>query len=139
MITAASFVLPLKMRQLNISSPLYLASQCWQKISLQVHRPNLSLIQIHESFKSQVGKSFFIEITVLMSWAIWNTRNDFIFQQKVPSLSWAAASFKYEFAMVIHRAKNKYLPSIVEWLNSMLQFFPFIVVGLFVNSFFTYF
>jgi hypothetical protein len=60
-----------------------------------------------------------MEIIIVMSWAIWTSRNNYIFKNKNVSVEGAQGFFK-EFAMVIHRAKPKYFPTIVQWLNNFV-------------------
>jgi hypothetical protein len=54
-----------------------------------------------------------MEIIILMSWAIWTSRNNYIFKNENISVE-GAQSYSKEFAMVIHRAKPKYFPVIVQ-------------------------
>jgi hypothetical protein len=60
-----------------------------------------------------------MEIIILLSWSIWTSRNNLIFKNEAFSVDGAKGFFK-EFGMVIHRAKPKYFPGIVQWLESCL-------------------
>jgi len=53
-----------------------------------------------------------MEIIGLMCWSIWTSRNDFIFRGIQPTLQHCPWTFKREFSLVIHRAKQKYFPLI---------------------------
>jgi len=46
-----------------------------------------------------------MEVIILLSWSIWITRNNFIFNGIQPSTQVMKATFTHEFAMVIYRAK----------------------------------
>jgi len=48
-------------------------------------------------------------IAILMTWAIWNIRNDFIFNNMKPSVEAVKFSFKKEIIKLLSlRAKAKY-------------------------------
>ena len=57
------------------------ASTCWNWLGLQIN-PQVDLFQNLESFKRQLQVPFFTEITILMCWSIWQTRNGIIFNNK---------------------------------------------------------
>lgn len=63
----------------------------------------------------------------LMCWSIWMAQNDFIFRNIQPSSQKWRATFKKEFALVIHRAK-KYFPQklIEQWLEPSCNSFDFL-------------
>ena len=55
------------------------AQDCWRLINLSVDptaNPFLNL----ERLKNQLNQPFFMEVIILLSWAIWMTRNNKIFQ-----------------------------------------------------------
>jgi len=62
--------------------------------------------------KQQLAASSFMEVTIVLTWSIWTTRNSLIFNVIQPSTQIMKAAFTYEFAVVIHRAKQKYFPEI---------------------------
>lgn len=62
-------------------------------------------------------------IIILAARSIWITRNKTVFQRIDPTYSNWKMLFKKEFAMVIHRAKAKYLPHISEWLNDLHYYY----------------
>jgi hypothetical protein len=63
-----------------------------------------------------------MEIIILMSWAIWTSRNNYIFKNENVYVEGAQGFSKEEFAMVIHRAKPKYfpIPIVVQWLDNLV-------------------
>jgi len=75
---------------------------------------------IHQGVLVANNMLFYMEIIILMSWSIWVSRNDHIFQGIQPSIPNCRAIFKKEFSLVIHRAKKKYFPLIEEWLEHQL-------------------
>ena len=85
------------------------ASPCWEKIGLHV-TANLSPQQNLERLKTQINNPFFMEITVLMSWAIWMCRNNKIFKNTTPTVQICRAIFKLEISSLLWRAKRKILP-----------------------------
>jgi len=53
---------------------------CWRLINLSVDptaNPSLNL----ERLKNQLNQPFFMEVIILLSWAIWMTRNNKIFKK----------------------------------------------------------
>jgi multisubunit Na+/H+ antiporter MnhE subunit len=73
-----------------------------------------------QSFKSQLRVSFFMEIIVTMCWVIWTMRNDAIFNNLAPTIQQCKMVFNKEFALVILRAKTKYHPHVVQWLEAFV-------------------
>jgi hypothetical protein len=82
----------------------------------QLFRPRMFVTKLQNS---ALG-SFFMEVIITMCWAIWTMRNDAIFRNLAPSLQRCNTVFKQEFALVILRAKSKYLPFIVQWLEAFM-------------------
>ena len=79
---------------------------------------------------------FFMGILIIMSWTIWNSKNNLIFKNKSLSIQGAKSFFKKGFAMVIHREKPRYLLAIIHCcLDALLllsfQFFVQTLVNLF--------
>ena len=92
---------------------------CWFNLNLCIDTDDELFITL-EHFKHQLGVNFYMEIIILMSWCIWVSRNDHIFQGIQQSIPNCRAIFKKEFSLVIHRAKKKYFPLIEEWLEHQL-------------------
>ena len=93
------------------------ASQCWTTLNVESDL-NLDPLQILDRFRSILQVPFFMEIIILMSWSIWVTRNALIFDAVAPTVQSTIEIFKYNFAMVIHRAKRKYAPLMSIWLEN---------------------
>jgi len=94
------------------------AQQCWAILNLQVDL-DADPFQILQQFKDQLGVPFFMEIIILMSWALWITRNDLIFRQINPAVHLTLATFKTEMKMLLLRAKQSYFPEIETWTASL--------------------
>jgi hypothetical protein len=58
-----------------------------------------------------------MKLIILISWSIWVSRNALIFYSKVPTV-YRVELFKHNFAMVIHRAKARNVPSMTIWLEN---------------------
>jgi hypothetical protein len=56
--------------------------------------------------KYEIRQPFFLEILVIVCWAIWVIRNDFIFNGADPSVYRARGTFKKEMALLIHKAST---------------------------------
>jgi hypothetical protein len=92
-------------------------SQCWSSLNLDSDL-NQDPLQILENFRANLQVPFFMEIIILMSWSIWMARNALIFDSVAPSVQSTIEIFKYNFAMVIHRAKTRNAPFMSIWLEN---------------------
>ncbi|TVU25140.1 hypothetical protein EJB05_27622, partial [Eragrostis curvula] len=92
------------------------ARACWNSIGLQV--PNADTEEdIIQGFKLQIGEPFFMEIIILMTWSIWKTRNNWMFNDIDPTIPDCKDLFRKEFLLLLHRAKRSYFPRIKEWID----------------------
>jgi len=77
---------------------------------------------IHEKLqiaKQGFGQPFFMEIFMIGAWCIWNERNAFIFNGKVPNfISWKAA-FKKEVTAHLFKIKQCLHQSVLLWLDAL--------------------
>jgi hypothetical protein len=94
------------------------ASRCWEAIGLHIS-VDLSPKQNLEALKTQINKPFFMEIIILMSWAIWMCRNNKIFKNSTSTIQTCRAIFKIEMSLLLWRAKKKILPSLQEWIQNL--------------------
>ena len=92
-----------------------LANQFWASIGLTVPAFD-NYIDVIISFRRQLDIPFFMEVIILSCWGIWMTRNDLIFRNQHPSLQGCQNTFKKEFALALHRAKN----SVVDLMNERI-------------------
>jgi hypothetical protein len=60
--------------------------------------------------KRRIDQPFAMELIILMTWAIWSSRNDWIFNSKDPSVETCKMKFISEFKLLLLRAKKKKLP-----------------------------
>lgn len=96
-----------------------MAVACWNLIGIAVNNYN-DPTQIFEDFRRQLGVPFFMEIIIIMSWSIWTLRNDLIFRGIESSSLRGLEIFKFNFRQLLWRAKKKYFPSIVLWLEQLV-------------------
>lgn len=59
------------------------------------------------AIKQLLKVPFALEIIILVSWAIWTTRNDYIFKSTPPSLYTCRRKLKEELKWIIYKAKRK--------------------------------
>jgi hypothetical protein len=96
------------------------ATGCWNCLNVQVLHES-DIYQNLESFKIQQRSPFFMEISIIMCWAIWKARNGQIFNQVQPSLEDVKGTSKTEFARLLWHAKRRYFPLTIElWLNNFV-------------------
>ena len=82
------------------------AQACWFSLNLSIDTDDELFITL-EHFKHQLGVNFYMEIIILMSWCIWVSRNDHIFQGIQPSISNCRYfSKKSSLWLSIERRKN---------------------------------
>jgi len=60
-----------------------------------------------------------MEIIILLSWAIWMTRNNKIFKQINASTQGCKALFMLEMDALLLRAKKNYSPRLQEWISGI--------------------
>lgn len=94
------------------------AQHCWQYICPQ-WTPVDSHIQgqIH-NIRQKLNLPFAMDIIIHVSWAIWNTRNDFIFNNVKPSLYACRQRLKQELKLLTYRATRKSLAALPQWVES---------------------
>ena len=61
------------------------SQQCWISIGLHI-QSNLGPLAVLEDLRRQIAEPFFMEVITLMSWSIWNARNNFIFKNEAFSI-----------------------------------------------------
>jgi hypothetical protein len=94
------------------------AKNCWLQIGVSLPtwvRPKRATTYI----KTILGVPFRMEIIVLMCWSIWKERNGWIFSNEDPSVSHCMIMFKNDFALVIHRAKERFKQDMSSWLHNL--------------------
>jgi hypothetical protein len=92
------------------------AKACWNAIGVSVvtTRP---LLQILRKIKERLAVSFFMEIIILMSWSIWTTRNDWLFNGKDPTVEDCLSKFRREFLLLLHRVQQNTLMAMEDWIH----------------------
>jgi hypothetical protein len=86
------------------------AGACWGLIGQTViSSPNS--FQRFQTFRTQIGKKFFMEIIVIMCWSIWSARNDAVFRGVQPSCLRSLEFFKSTFRQFLWRARKFYFPA----------------------------
>lgn len=95
------------------------AYQCWTWINLQPDS-NLDPFQNLQSFRNQMRAPFFMEVIILMCWAICKARNDAIFCQIAPTLQNLKIDFKVELQLLLLRAKKSYSPRFNQWIANLV-------------------
>jgi hypothetical protein len=92
---------------------------CWGHIGITV--PTwLRADRATRYFKRRLRVPFAIEIIILMSWCIWSERSAWLFNEIDLSVHKCKASFEKEFILVMHRSKQRVVPQMKEWLETIL-------------------
>jgi hypothetical protein len=92
------------------------AKACWNSIGItppRIAHPE----EASENLKQQLNVPFSMEVIILMTWSIWKSRNEWLFENKDPSVHHCTHEFSKELRLVIHRARGKYDISIPSWLD----------------------
>jgi hypothetical protein len=92
------------------------AKACWSSIGASVltSRP---VFQILKLLKDKLAVPFYMEIIILMTWAIWTTRNAWIFSNIYPLVQDCKRKFLSEFSLLLHRVKYEMVNPMEVWLN----------------------
>ena len=64
--------------------------------------------------------SFFIQMFLIAAWEIWNTRNNWIFDNGRVSICLWIVKFKEQVLLQLLRVKDVYQPQIVQWLDTIV-------------------
>lgn len=91
------------------------AQDCWRAINLNVD-PSADSFPNLERLRSQLNCPFFMEIIILLSWAIWMARNNMIFRQINATTQRCKSLFLVEMDALLLRAKKIYSPRLQEWI-----------------------
>lgn len=95
------------------------AERCWTAVAPNRDIPT-NMFDVIQDMKQKLNVPFFMEITILATWAIWITRNNFIFQQITPSFQRWKDTFHLELKLLRFRMKNKNAPLYNAWLDHWL-------------------
>ena len=77
---------------------------------------HLPIDEVITSLRAEIAQPFSLEIVTLVAWALWTTRNDFIFKGKDPSVYRCRKKFKDEMALLLHKAKRKAYRGMESWV-----------------------
>jgi hypothetical protein len=86
--------------------------------SIRITPPRIAHTEeVSENLKQQLNVPFSMEVIIIMTWSIWKSRNEWLFENKDPSVHHCTQEFSKELRLVIHRARGKYDISIPNWLD----------------------
>jgi hypothetical protein len=94
------------------------ASHCWDLICPS-RQANASVLEAFADLKQQLHVPFFMEITILASWAIWVSRNNLIFQAIQPSTQRWKDIYLEELNLLKFRIKKSYARAYFSWLDNL--------------------
>ena len=77
-----------------------------------------SLFQMLKQQNRHVQSAFFMEIMVA-AWCLWKERNDYVFNNKVPSVQAWKRRFASEVKLHLCRIREDLHVQIMNWLNSL--------------------
>lgn len=95
------------------------AAQCWD-IVCPTRQPNLSIMEAFADMKQKLHVPFHMEIIILAAWAIWITRNNFIFQNINLTINRWHDTFLQELQWLRYRVKQKHAREFCNWLDSQM-------------------
>lgn len=96
------------------------AKTCWRALAPTADLMGFQGLDCLMHLRERIGKPFFMEIILMGLWAIWKTRNAFIFQQRTPSLYHCRAIFKEEMLWLKLRAGRKAYTDFAVWVDSFI-------------------
>ena len=90
----------------------------WFSLGISWNAEASPVHKIHYA-KLEFSQPFFMEIFMIGAWCLWNERNDFIFNNKSPSLATWKSSFKATVKGHLVRIKQNLHQSILNWLEAL--------------------
>lgn len=93
------------------------AKECWQSIGV-TYVTTRPLLQIFKRIKENLQHPFFMEIIILMTWSIWNTRNE-TFNNVDPSIQSCRQRFMLEFYLASLRAPPILASAMTNWSQTL--------------------
>jgi hypothetical protein len=95
------------------------ALACWDKIGIEV--PLQSTIpEVISQFWRQLNSPFAMEAIILMSWAIWVSRNELIFNGVQPTPASCCRIFLKEISVLQYRIKPALSQPYLLWIQQLL-------------------
>jgi len=91
----------------------------WDSLGIVIH-DQMSILQAVEQIREQVNQNFFMMLVILMCWAIWTARNDWIFKGIPPDVTRAKAVFALELKILTLRVKTKHTVEFDLWIQNHL-------------------
>ena len=87
------------------------AVECWAKLGF-FYNQHEDIFSFFRHLRLHLNVPFFLEVSILMCWAIWICRNDKFFKGLHPSPEMCWNIFKKELALLMHRAHSTLIPSL---------------------------
>jgi hypothetical protein len=95
------------------------ANQCWEFIGVDIPSESDfpdSMVFLRDAVNSQ----FYMETIILLCWAIWTTRNAFIFNDIQPELMANRRVFQKEINLLSHRVSTRSSQAFDQWLQQFI-------------------
>jgi hypothetical protein len=91
------------------------AKDCWALIGITIQNDQ-DIVSAVEQIRVQSHPKFFLMVTILVCWAIWCARNDFIFKNKQPTTDAVKALFQKELRILSLRSRSKLAHTFDLWI-----------------------
>ena len=95
------------------------AKQSWDLLNISFQN-GTNINDCITQIRNQSHPVFFMMVAILMCWAIWSVRNDFIFRNIQPNVQTAKEIFRKEIALLSLRAKTKDSITFDLWIQNLL-------------------
>ena len=93
------------------------SAMCWNIINVVIPLQS-TFPDIFSQIRDQLASPFAMNAIILISWAIWNVRNELIFSGVQISLANSKRIFFRELSLLQHRIKPALLPQFLAWILS---------------------
>lgn len=77
------------------------------------------LLQIFKMITDKLLVPFAMDIIILMTWSIWTTRNNWMFENIDPQVQECKRKFLCEFSLVMFRTRQDMVNSMEVWMNTV--------------------
>jgi hypothetical protein len=117
--TCDNCILQLEEMILHLFLRCNFARRCWLIIGITPPR-TLDLINTLLRIRMRLKVPWRMEIIIIMSWCIWKSRNNWIFNEIPPTVDACRDMFKREMSLVCHRVKPEIGDTIRSWIQHSL-------------------
>jgi hypothetical protein len=118
--TCDNYILQMEETVIHVFFKCNFAQRCWLLLDIRPPRTT-DLLHTLLRIRRRWQVPWRLESIIIMTWCIWKSRNNWIFNETPPTINEWKEMFKKEMILVCHRVKPSLKEEISNWLqNSVL-------------------